>query len=271
MSELEGMQVSAQIPVSGCKPPEEKEDVHNSTQNAGSGAGPEAGTAEEAGEEGAKEGSLLRRVASLPKKLIVIGCGLAGLAIVAVMVVTLLQRVNPKEEDGPDWMDDAELEMQFSYTAEEVRELRDNGYTGDEIERYQTDEVSASELVEEAKARRRALYEEELAPYKDATSEEFKTLLSNTWAGGEELTYDGNVEMFERYSTTMNVDYVRLPARGSQLWLKLLLESGRVLFMSVTPEQYDTYRESGNIVVYVEYTVTGDGALIVTNMTEVVP
>ncbi len=89
--------------------------------------------------------------------------------------------------------------------------------------------------------------------------------------GQADLTYDEDTTQYGYYYEVMNVDYIKLPAKGHQLFIKFFLENGDAVFMTVTPERYLELKESGNIVVRVSYTQTADGKRIITDMIEITP
>lgn len=213
----------------------------------------------------------------VPKSLLIF----AAVAILLIVVVCVAVSVNkfrgstkPKEEDKvqeelPEWLKDTPTPIPFVYTAEEVAQLRLNGYTGPEIESYQNARVSAESLINKAMEERTALYEREIKPYMDSASEEFKELYANTWLGQEEITVSNEVNRYSKYTKVVNVDYVKLPSRGNQLFAKLELKSGMILFMNLTPEQYVRLDDAGNIVVEISYSVLPGGVTIVTGLKEV--
>lgn len=156
----------------------------------------------------------------------------------------------------------------FSYSIEELAALRTNGYTADEVEYYKSLEIPAESLVYDAQIKRQELYEEEIAPYMDAASDEYKELAADTWVGQEEFKLQTDIGDYRYYTEVWNVDYKKLPARGNQLFIKLTVEDGSAVFMNVTPEQYLRLNDSGNIVVTVKYTKMGNGGRVVTDVWE---
>ncbi len=174
----------------------------------------------------------------------------------------------PGLEDAYDVTQDSTVLGKFQYTVEELAELRVNGYTVDEVETYEALEIPAGSLITDAELKRKELYEREIAPYLDAASDEYKELAADTWVGQTEFQLNDDVAAYRFHTEVWNVDYKKLPSRGNQLFLKLTLEDGRVLFMAVTPEQYLGLSESGNIVVQVRYTTLGDGTQVVTQIVE---
>lgn len=206
------------------------------------------------------------------KMPIIIGAVIVSIILVVVIVFVSLGGKSKQsvENEGPaDFLN--EEEIVFEYTLSEISELRLAGYTGDEIEAFQFEERDADELIEKARDERQQQYEREIKPFYEGASDEFKELWNNSWVGQKDLVYDSNVEAFSYYTETMNVDYVRLPAKGHQLFIKFYLENGDACFMTVTPERYAKLKESGNIVLNIEYTQTGDGKRIITSIREVTP
>lgn len=220
---------------------------------------------------------VMSKLGSLPVAKIGIAiCVLVGIVILFIVGKSFIGRFSSesKEEKEPEneipaWMQEDYEIPEFKYTAEEVAELRLNGYTGSEIENYQVTETPAEQLIKKAKEQRQKLYDEEVAPYMDSASKEYKELAANSWVGQPALEYDKDVSGFTYYSKTMNVDFEKLPARGNQLYIKLITDAGMILFMNVSPEQYSRLASSGNIVVNVDYTRTRDGKDIITGITEV--
>lgn len=204
--------------------------------------------------------------------------GIVTLAIIFIAVVALKLKGSPSKGEGtevtptealPEWLVEPPVVSAFEYTAEEIALLRLNGYTGDEIEAYEAARINAAELIEDAQAARQVQYEEEIEPYMDSASEEFKELRDSTWLGLDALEVDEETSKYTRYVEKHNVDYVKLESRGSQLILKLEMQSGRELFMFVSPEQYVRLKDSGNIVVMIEYIRMGNGEIVVTKIEEV--
>lgn len=211
------------------------------------------------------------------KKLLILGLGIAGIVILIIVAVTLASvfaknKAKRDAERAEDLLiDEDEYVEEFKYTDEEKSALRAAGFTGDDIELNEFDEIPAQTLLEKAHAEREALYEKEILPYFDAASDEFKELYEDTWIGQGELEYDTDVDNYSYMNTTINVDYEKLPARGRQLFIKLHLKSGISCFMYIAPDRYMELEDSGNIVVKVEYVKTGKGEMIITNLTEIIP
>lgn len=217
-----------------------------------------------------------RRTELSLKLKFILGGVLLMLILITVITFKLKGRASVNKESAvtpaeilPEWLVEPPEVSAFEYTVEEVALLRLNGYTGNEIETYEAARVDASELIEEAQVARQIQYEQEIEPYMDSASEEFKELRDSTWLGLDALEVDEDTSKYTRYVEKHNVDYVKVEPRGSQLILKLEMQSGRELFMFVSPEQYVRLRDSGNIVVSIEYIRMGNGEIVVTKIEEI--
>lgn len=210
-------------------------------------------------------------ISILQNKAVLIGAGCCLLVIVLLVVGSMSAKRKEAEElaRAEELLAGSE-EPVFMYMYDELEELRLAGYTGNEIEQYEREEVPASELVNAAKAARKAQYEAELAPYFDSASEEFMEVYRHTWLGQGDLVFDTDSSRYEYYETTMNVDYRKLPAKGHQLFIEYYLSNGDTCFLTVTPEKYLQLSDTGNIVLKIYYTKTADGSKIVTGAEEVV-
>jgi len=216
----------------------------------------------------------LQFVKALNRKVVVFAAAGVGLILLVVLLIPKGDKSGedtmptPSPEGTYNVTQDDTVLGGFQYTVEELAELRVNGYTAEEVENYEALEIPAESLIMDAELKRKELYESELAPYLDAASDEYKELAADTWVGQTELQLSEDVAAYRFHMEVWNVDYKKLPPRGNQLFLKLTLDDGRVLFMVVTPEQYLRFSESGNIVVQVRYTSLGDGTQIITQITE---
>lgn len=149
----------------------------------------------------------------------------------------------------------------FEYTSDEIEELRVAGYTGDEIEEFEEQELSVSKKVKESEEKRKKKYEEEIAPYLDSATEEFNWLKNQTWVGQQPLEYSKDSSQYTTHSVKQNFDYEKVPPYGNQLWIKLIsVNTGNVLFMSTDPKSYNRLKDSGNIVIDMTYINTGEGS-----------
>lgn len=151
----------------------------------------------------------------------------------------------------------------ISYSDDEVARLREAGYTGPEIEEFASQGLRVDAKVAEAKAEQRRFYEENLADYLDGKSEKYKELETYTWLGQDELVYDANdISNWKNKETVKNCDYVKVPARGFQTFLRVEINDGLYAFMLVRPERYQELPQTGNIVVYMKYYTTGHTSII---------
>lgn len=199
-----------------------------------------------------------------------IAAGIVGVIMIVALVMILSK---PK---APDWTDEVDNtgfveEPTFSYSEDEKALLRSNGYTGDEIEEYEFNERDALELVAEAEAKRKEVMDAEIGPYLNGGTEEFKRLQELTWVGGKEV--DDNIvtnnQSYKLKVGTFNCDYFKIPAYGSQLFIKCYLKDyNQPVFMSVTPERYSKLDEKGNIVIIVEFNEYPGRKICVTNVYE---
>lgn len=198
---------------------------------------------------------------------------IAGLvAIVLIgggLVFYFTQKSKEQEEQLPEWA--IETEPEFSYTADQKATLRSYGYTADDIEEAIAFQTPFEDLVQSAENSIQAKLDSEIGPYLDSASDEFKWLRGMTWVGGEEVptsVFSEESAPEFRYGT-YNCDYEKVPAYGTQLFIKLdILDMGITAFMDVTPERYATLDDSGNIVVIVEYNKYPDGTVIITDLGE---
>ncbi len=154
----------------------------------------------------------------------------------------------------------------FTYTSEELEQLRAWGYTGDEIEAEQLKETPAADLVAASKQAQ----EEARAALSNPESPEYQALLNQTWLGEVAVTvpvYDPETSEVGTTTLTLNADYEKMPAHGTNLFLRVKLEDGSHHFMEVSPYRYSQLADSGNIVVTYDYLLL-DGKVFINNMRE---
>ena len=201
-------------------------------------------------------------------KAIVFGiAALVGVIAIVGMSMYLTQR---KEKVQNDWVDSiGEVDSEFTYSDSEVELLRLNGYTGYEIEEYAALGYPADSLVEEAEAERESLLVEEYADLLDSASPEYQELRNKTWLGQKEFPIDEGTEPLTKYTQNMNLDYEKVTASGYQLWLKLYVKEDLAVFMTVSPDRWNSLSDSGNIVVQLEYVKMENGYIVITNITEI--
>lgn len=199
---------------------------------------------------------------------------LIGALVSAIVIVSSNNRAKQLAEEekrrAEELLQEIEVEV-FEYSTEEKEALRLAGFTGDEIELFEFEEQDASELVTKEEEKRIALYEEEIKPYFDGASSEFKEMYENTWVGQKDVVIPKNQSGNMNYEETYNVDYEKLPSKGNQLWIKYYLSEKSICFMNVTPERYVELADSGNIVVKVRFTKLSDGTRIITSSQEIIP
>lgn len=212
------------------------------------------------------EGTATRKTAII-KTLLFGGAGLLCIIVIVIMSITLVNRRNKVQDDWADSLD--EQETDFAYSDEEVELLRLNGYTGYEIEEYAALGYPADGLVEEAEAQRESLLAEEYANLFDSSSPEYQDLLNKTWLGQKQIPVDEGTEPLTKYTQNMNLDYEKVTASGYQLWLKLYVKDDLAIFMSVTPDRWNSLSDAGNIVVQLEYVEMSNGYIVITDITEI--
>lgn len=139
----------------------------------------------------------------------------------------------------------------------EAFELRKRGYTADEIEFYRNQGLHYDDMIAMADEEIENYQREVLASLSDEGSEAYQTLLNMTWLQGadlaiSDLTYDefGNTNTYDE-TKTMNIDYEKVPAKGTQLMLKCYCQDFGVAFMSTTPDRWLQLADKGNILVSV--------------------
>lgn len=222
---------------------------------------------------------------SLPsKKLLIVGGGIFALLLSIVIGFTLLSGGDGRADSGSGFevedtgdgfgvIDDYDSLFEFFYNEDDVSRLRAAGYTGYEIEQFEMSQASVAYLVEEAEEARKELlmetYQELQKELLDANSPEYKELISNTWLQGEAKSVQSeDIYTYDTISKKENVDYIKLPARGSQLFVKITMPDGTVLFHAIHPSRWQTLREEGNMIIsYDEVTYGGERFII--DITEV--
>ena len=129
-------------------------------------------------------------------------------------------------EDSASTTDMQDTSSTAEYSNTEDIELRKRGYTADEIEFSREHGISYEDMIAQADADIENQQRQVLASLSDEGSEAYQTLLNMTWLQGADLsitdaTYDefGNLSVYEE-TKTMNIDYTKVPAKGTQLFLK---------------------------------------------------
>jgi hypothetical protein len=201
-----------------------------------------------------------------------------AIAVIGIIFVAVYMSFNKQENEYPEdvtqtetgeYEGETEYIPTFTYTQEEIEQLRAYGYTADEIEQSQFVEKPAEVLYEEAKQAIKEEQQKVIDELSDTASPAYQDLFNKTWLSGtpmnlvatEDYTLEGFIE---------NVDYIKLPAVGNQLFLRLTLADGSYLFMTVTPERWFELRDIGNIVVrYVKWYYNGEE--VITEISEIIP
>lgn len=198
--------------------------------------------------------------------------GIAGIVFVMIIGVIFIvthgtprgsaddQVVDDWNEDDFDWVG---VDSYFEYDFEEVEELRSVGYTGDEIEQAELQQIPAADLIRQARAARNAYVQMTLAPMYDTASYEYKNFIEQTW-----LTLPERDDMYEwknlasYYEERKNLDYEKIDVYGSQLFIKVYLDDNYHedwFFCLVSPEDWQKLDDYGNIVVNYTYCTRFDG------------
>lgn len=192
---------------------------------------------------------------------------LASLVITLVVVVALFIFVKKPVE--PETSEVVFQEVQnIVYTDSEKAILRSKGYTGSDIELYETSNLAVSDLVAEADKARQEYLNKTYSDILDGASDEYKELASKTWLDGSDINLVAG-DSYANYTKKVNADYEKIDAKGSQLYIIVYLDSGKV-FMSCTPDQYMGLEDSGNILVEVTSMLGNQSqAEVVTNVREI--
>lgn len=217
------------------------------------------------------------------KLIAIIGAGALLVILLIIIVISISVSSSKKKAEEPPteeeliaqgYMYNQEGELvppsefnkpTFSYTEEEKVQLRQYGYTGNDIETNELAEIPAQQLIDQVIKDREALE----AQFASKASPAYQELLQQTWLGGESLKAPTDPTLIQ--GTTVNranVDYVKIPPHGNQLFIRLNMPDGKRSFMCVSPVTYAQLNDSGNIVV--DYTVvTFPDAEYITEITEV--
>lgn len=195
------------------------------------------------------------------KKLIFIIIGI--LLVFGIAAVVILGSGKKEETDTPDesldeleWLDPVNQET-FLYSPEEITNLRAAGYTGDEIESYQSQQTPAEDLIKQAEAERDAWVQEAIAPLYDTASDEYKHYVSQTW-----LTLPQRTDMADwtmigaEYAVDQNLDYEKIDVYGNQMFIKVYLDDNAHeswFFLNVSPTEWNQLNDAGNIQVHYTY------------------
>lgn len=168
--------------------------------------------------------------------------------------------VDPFADDSTQWI---VPDTQWNYTAEQIQQLRAAGYTGDEIEQYASTQTPYLDLIKQAEAARDAYIQEAIAPLYDTASDEYKHYISQTWLSLRERDdVDGWIPAMTYLEQRKNLDYEKIEVHGNQLFLKVYLDDfahDDWFYVLVTPEQWNSLNDAGNVLVTYEYATSYDG------------
>lgn len=162
----------------------------------------------------------------------------------------------PPVEDDLVWIDPV-VNAGSWYSADDIARLRQVGYTGDEIEVFAQNGEDVNAKIEEAEAIRDAWIQEAVAPLYDATSQEYKDFINQTW-----LTLPERKDMYDwtqvagYYAEKKNLDYEKVTVYGQQLFIKIYLDDDAHsdwFFLNVTPEEWTKLKDHGNVICTYTY------------------
>lgn len=194
-------------------------------------------------------------------KAIIIGAVAVGVLLVVALLIILAMKFKDPETAGdmPQLFRDTEQVNvpESKYSPEQIQELRDNGYTGDEIEQFELNDDNPDNLIAIARKNRELELKETYKYLIDGLkAKDLVEFIKNTYyvnpkASLPKLDKDVNGEYEEpvALSLTENVDYWKVPFHGNQAMLKIKLKSGEICFFQVPISRYMTLRDYGNIVV----------------------
>lgn len=177
----------------------------------------------------------------------------------------------PQATEGDDlvWIE-PEVNAGTFYTQEQINRLREVGYTGTEIEEFALNGEDVDTKVKEAEAIRDAWIQEAVAPLYDATSQEYKDMINQTWLALPKRTDIDTWETSASYYTERkNLDYEKIEVHGNQLFIKIYLDDDKHedwFFLNVQPDEWAKLKDKGNVVVNytycTRYITSTDGFLV---------
>lgn len=183
-------------------------------------------------------------------------------AVIGIFVIfSFVGKKQPDEEPVDEWNEDdydwIVPEEYYSYTTEQLDALREMGWTADEIEAAQTQQIPANTLIKQAKAARNAYVQMTLAPMYDTASYEYKHFIEQTWLTlpqRDDMNDWTNIASY--YQERKNLDYEKIDVYGKQLFIKVYLDDNLHedwFFITVTPEEWAKLDDFGNIVINYTY------------------
>jgi flagellar basal body-associated protein FliL len=182
------------------------------------------------------------------KQVIIIIAVLFLLLVTAVMFTT--RKSDDKQQPQDSDIETSPAVKGLEYTPEEIYELQLRGYTMSQIKQAAEDYIYAEDLIAEKDAEIEKKRKEREAALADVNSPAYKALLAQTPLGEPGVAFPKDIAHAEPVVFIReNVDFVKLPTHGEQLFLKLTRPNGNHLFMGITPERWRELPDSGNIVV----------------------
>lgn len=210
----------------------------------------------QSGDNGGSKGFKMSKGLALGIVGVVLFIGVVGYILLSGKGSEEAENTGEPNLDELEWLDPVNTTT-FLYAPEEITQLRAAGYTGDEIEAYQTQQVPAEDLIKQAEAARDAWVQEAIAPLYDTASDEYKHYVSQTW-----LTLPQRTDMAEWsmlasfYTERKNLDYEKIDVYGNQLFIKVYLDDNvhaDWFFLCVTPEEWNKLKDRGNVIVNYTY------------------
>lgn len=187
-----------------------------------------------------------------------------GLVIMIALTIVIMTKKSSSRKEVPveetseviDTSEDEWVSAPTSFYTEEDRELlRKWGFSGEEIQSYEEQQVPANDLVEKTKKDQIEAQQEVLNALDNKKSKAYKKLIANTWLELDPVTgtFSSDPTDYAEFEAVDNADYSKVPARGNQFWLRITLSDKTVIFMPVSPYEYASKEKSGNINIRYRY------------------
>jgi hypothetical protein len=212
------------------------------------------------------EETLLDKIKDNKTIIVGIACIVLVLLLIIIMAVAKNKSSEEVEEETteeyveePVIVEEPTTEIStFAYSQDDWSTLRYWGYSADEIESAQSSETPVDDLVNKS---REELYDKYSQVYKnllrnstDSPDEAYRYVLANSMFGLPIQVVDKNIQEADYYSSSCLVDYYKIPMQGYQPTIKVKIPNTDVtLFVVVTPDQYYSLDETGNIKISYDY------------------
>lgn len=197
---------------------------------------------------------------NIKTKGIIIGISIFVLtATIAILLMYGIKDMKKsKAEEAQETTPVSTLAPPFAYTKSEVKELRSWGYTGDEIEEFQSQEKNVKTLVNESK---KAQIEKKAEVNKALVSastmsgnEQYAYVLANSMYGLPIQVRDKSAGLSDMYTETVAVNYRKLPLQGFQPMIKITVPNTEVtLYHNLSLTDYDLLPETGIVKISMDY------------------